>query len=143
ARVWNASTGRPIGEPLDRRARVDCLAFRPDGSLVATGSRDGMVRLWDALTALPIGPPLAHGGAVRTLAFSHDGRRLPTGGSDATVRCWKAPNPLEGTIERITCWIRVSTELEFDPGDAIRRMDGPTIWDLRRRLTDLGGAPIR
>jgi WD40 repeat protein len=143
ARLWDSATGRPIGEPLAHRARVDHLAFRPDGTMVATGSLDGTVRLWCAATGLPIGPPLAQGGAVRSLVFSQDGRRLATGGSDATVRCWKAPDPVEGDAERVSCWVRVTTDLEFDAGDAIRRMDGPTSWDLRRRLTDLGGPPLR
>jgi WD40 repeat protein len=111
--------------------------------MVATGSLDGTVRLWCAATGLPIGPPLAQGGAVRSLVFSQDGRRLATGGSDATVRCWKAPDPVEGDAERVSCWVRITTDLEFDSGDAIRRMDGPTSWDLRRRLTDLGGPPLR
>jgi WD40 repeat protein/serine/threonine protein kinase len=141
ARLWEASTGRPIGEPLVHRARVDRLAFRPDGTMVATGSADGVVRLWCAASGLPIGPPLAQGGVVRALAFSRDGRRLAVGGSDATVRCWKAPDPVQGDVERISCWVSVTTELEFDAGDAVRHLDGPAFWDLRRRLDDLGGAP--
>jgi WD40 repeat protein/serine/threonine protein kinase len=141
ARLRESATGRPIGEPLDKRSRVDCLVYRPDGTMIATGSPDGMVRLWCAATGLPIGPPLEHGGEVRSLAFSHDGRRLAASGSDATVRCWEAPNPVEGDVERIACWIRLTTNLEFDEGDAIRPMDGPTGWDLRRRLSDLGGPP--
>jgi hypothetical protein len=80
---------------------------------------------------------------VRGLVFSPEGRRLAAAGSDATVRCWQAPNALEGGVERVSCWVRVTTDLEFDAGDAIRRMDGPTSWDLRRRLTDLGGSPVR
>ncbi|WP_406695285.1 protein kinase [Singulisphaera sp. Ch08] len=143
ARLWETGTGRPIGEPLTHRARVACLAFRPDGTMLATGSTDGTIRLWCAASGLPIGPPLAQGGAVRTLVFSRDGRRLAAGGSDATVRCWKAPDPVEGLPERVSCWVRVTTELEFDSGDAIRRMDGPTSWECRRRLTDLGGPPLR
>jgi eukaryotic-like serine/threonine-protein kinase len=143
ARLWESATGRPIGEPLNQRSRVDCLAFRPDGTMVATGSLDGMVRLWCAASGLPIGPPLAHGGTVRTLVFSNDGRRLATGGSDVVARCWKAPNPVEGHAERVSCWVSVTTDLAFDAGDAIQRMDSLTSWDLRRRLTELGGAPLR
>jgi WD40 repeat protein/serine/threonine protein kinase len=143
ARLWDCATGRPIGGPLAHRARVDCLAFRPDGTMIATGSSDGTVRLWCAATSLPIGPPLAHGGTVRTLVFSPDGRRLASGGSDATVRCWTVPNAVEGDPERITCWVRITTDLEFDAGDAIRRLDGATGWDLRRRLGELGGPPLR
>jgi eukaryotic-like serine/threonine-protein kinase len=143
ARLWESATGRPIGEPLGHNSRVDCLALRSDGTMVVTGSPNGMVRLACAVTGLPVGPPLAQGGGVRTLAFSPDGRRLAAGGTDTTVRCWKLPNPVEGNAERVSCWIGVTTDLEFDEGDAIRRMDGATSWDLRRRLSDLGGAPLR
>ena len=142
ARLWDAATGRPIGEPLAHRERVDRLAFRPDGTMVATGSPDGTVRLWCAATGLPIGPPLEQGGSGRLLVFSPDGRRLATGGPHATARCWKVPDPVEGGVERISCWVRVTTDLDFDEGDAIRRLDGATSWDLRRRLTDLGGHPL-
>ena len=143
ARLWESATGRPIGEPLGHNYRVDCLAFRPEGTMVATGSPNGMVRLWCASTGLPIGRPLVQGGAVRSLAFSPDGRRLASGGTDMTVRCWKLPNPVEGNAERVSCWVSVTTDLEFDTGDAIRKMDGAATWDLRRRLSDLGGAPLR
>ena len=76
-------------------------------------------------------------------SYTWTGRRLATGGQNAVARCWKVPDPVEGTAERISCWVRVTTDLEFDEGGAIRRMDGSTSWDLRRRLTDLGGAPLR
>ncbi|WP_435008643.1 WD40 repeat domain-containing serine/threonine protein kinase [Tundrisphaera lichenicola] len=141
-RLWDALNGRPIGEPLTHRDRVDRLAFRPDGLMVATGSPDGTVRLWCASTGLPIGPPLEKAGKGRSMAFSPDGRRLATGGVDAVVRCWKVPDPVEGTVERVSCWVSVTTDLEFDEGDAIRRLDGPMSWDLRRRLTELGGHPL-
>jgi eukaryotic-like serine/threonine-protein kinase len=141
ARLWDSATGRPIGEPLVHRERVDRLAFRPAGSMVATGSPDGTIRLWCAATGLPIGPTLEPGSPGRSLVFSPDGRRLAAGGLNATARCWKVPDPIEGGVERIACWVRVTTDLEFDEGDAIRRMDGATSWDLRRRLSDLGGNP--
>ncbi|HWE37009.1 MAG TPA: protein kinase [Isosphaeraceae bacterium] len=143
ARLWDAADGRPIGEPLSHRAGVSCLAFRPDGRLIATGGLDAHARLWCSATALPIGPPLGHGGPVVALAFSPDGRRLATGCADGVARCWKVPVPVEGTPERISCWVRVTTDLEFDPGDAIRPMDAGTAWNLRRHLVDLGGPPLR
>jgi eukaryotic-like serine/threonine-protein kinase len=143
ARLWDVETSRPIGEPLAHRGRVDCLAFNSDGTIVATGSPDGTVRLWDADIGLPIGPPFEHRGAVRSLAFSPDSRRLATGCSDGLVRCWRVPALVAGDVERISCWVRVTTELEFDEGDAIRRMDQLALWELRRRLQELGGAPVK
>jgi WD40 repeat protein/tRNA A-37 threonylcarbamoyl transferase component Bud32 len=143
ARLWDGETGRPIGEPLLHRGPVDCLAFHPEGTIFATGSRDGMARLWDAGTGLAIGPPLEHRGAVHALAFSPDGRRLATGCSDALARCWRVPAPVAGDGERIACWVRVATEREFDEGDAIRPIDQLALWELRRRLQELGGPPVK
>ena len=34
-------------------------------------------------------------------------------------------------------------KLEFDEGDAIYRQDQLAIWDLRRRLQELDGSPVR
>jgi hypothetical protein len=33
------------------------------------------------------------------------------------------------------------TELDFDSGDAIRKLDPLVGWELRRRLHELGGPP--
>jgi eukaryotic-like serine/threonine-protein kinase len=143
ARLWDAATGNPIGETLSHRGRVDCLEFSQDGTIIASGSRDGTVRLWDAATALPIGPALAHPSEVLSMVLSSDSQRIATGCSDGIARCWKVPLPVTGDAERISCWVRVSTGLDFDPGDAIRRLDDLTSWELRRRLYDLGGPPIK
>jgi WD40 repeat protein len=142
ARFWDVETGSPIGEPLAHRARVHCLAYSPDGTTAATGSWDGSARLWDSETGLPIGPPMTHKGTVWAVAFSPDGRRLATGGADGTARFWAVPIPVAGTVERISCWVRVVTGMEFDPGDAVRRVDPLTLWELRRRLYQLGGPPV-
>ncbi len=48
-----------------------------------------------------------------------------------------------GVVERIACWVRVATELEFDEGDATRRVDPLAVWELRRRLYELGGPPVK
>jgi eukaryotic-like serine/threonine-protein kinase len=40
-----------------------------------------------------------------------------------------------------SCWVRVTTNLDFDAGDAIRKLDPLMGWELRRRLHELGGPP--
>jgi eukaryotic-like serine/threonine-protein kinase len=143
ARLWDVATGRPIGEPMTHRGAVDGLVFHPEGTIIATAGRDGTARLWDTGTGLAIGPPLEHHGAVVDVAFSPDGRRLATASTDALARCWRVPAPVVGDCERISCWVRVTTEREFDEGDAIRPIDQLVLWELRRQLQDLGGPPVR
>ncbi len=47
ARLWDAATGKPLGEPMRDEAVVSHAAFSPDGTRVVTASADSTARLWD------------------------------------------------------------------------------------------------
>ena len=56
ARIWDAASGKPIGEPLKgHEDAVNSAAFSPDGRRIVTGSWDKTARIWDAATGKPIG----------------------------------------------------------------------------------------
>jgi WD40 repeat protein len=141
--LWETATGAAIGEPLPHRSRLGEVVFHPDGSILATGCHDGSARLWDSATGLPVGPPLDHAGPVDVLAFSPDGRRLAASCADGRLRFWKTPAPLPGDVERIACWVRVATNLDIDASDAVRPLETLAGWELRRRLYELGGPPLK
>ncbi|MET9663611.1 hypothetical protein ABZY11_44010, partial [Streptomyces sp. NPDC006510] len=71
-RVWDLTTGRPVGEPLTgHTSSVRAVATAVvDGRPVAvTGSHDGEVRVWDLTTGRPVGEPLTgHTSSVRAVA---------------------------------------------------------------------------
>ena len=90
ARLWDAATGRPIGQPIKHSEWVISAAFSPDGKTILTGSADKTARLWDAATGRPIGQPMKHSEWVFSVAFSPDGKTILTGSLDKTARRWDA-----------------------------------------------------
>ena len=86
ARLWDAATGKPLGEPLRHDDAVNAVAFSPDGTKIATASGD-TARLWDVATGKPLREPLRHDDAVDAVAFSPDGTKVATASGD-TARLW-------------------------------------------------------
>jgi WD40 repeat protein len=66
------------------RDRVLSVAFSPDGSLLATASKDHDARIWDAATGESLFR-LAHSSKVRDVAFSPDGRWVVTASGRAAI----------------------------------------------------------
>ncbi|QZH62504.1 TIR domain-containing protein [Mycolicibacterium farcinogenes] len=89
ARIWDAKTGKEI-RSITVPEVVWHVALSPDGTLLATATRDGIVQLWTVLAGEAVGEPIsAHGGMpIGALEFSPDGKLLATGGFDGAVRLW-------------------------------------------------------
>jgi WD40 repeat protein len=87
ARVWDAATGKAVGEPLRHESTVSSAAFNKDGTRVVTGSWDKTTRIWDAATGAAVGEPLRHEGAVSKAVFSADGTRVAAS-ADNLARVW-------------------------------------------------------
>ncbi|WP_224363550.1 AAA-like domain-containing protein [Hyalangium versicolor] len=89
ARIWDARTGLPVGEPLRHELSVRAVAISTDGLRVVTGSDDDTAQVWDARTGQKLGGPLRHGDDVVAVAFSADGQRVVTGSLDGTAQVWR------------------------------------------------------
>ncbi|KAJ8521311.1 hypothetical protein ONZ45_g1994 [Pleurotus djamor] len=68
---------------------IQCLAFRDDGQVLATGCYDHRIRIWrchcdtwEKILEFDIGEP------VLSLAFSLDGKRLVSGGINGAIHLW-------------------------------------------------------
>ncbi len=68
---------------------IKSVAFSPDGTLLATGSRDKTIRLWCVADGTPVRTLKGHTHWVNSVAFSPDGTLLATGANDRTVRLWR------------------------------------------------------
>ncbi|WP_075089912.1 PD40 domain-containing protein [Verrucomicrobium spinosum] len=90
ARLWDASSGQPLGAVMLHEAPVNHASFSADGRMLLTGSgiprRDGgrfagSARLWDAATGRSLAPPYATEKTVRQVQFS------PQGNNFLTISC--------------------------------------------------------
>ena len=70
----------------DEGSPVATLAFQPDGTRIASGSWDGVVRVWDVESRVDETIFRGHGSSVSGVAFSPDGSRLVSCSVDGTAR---------------------------------------------------------
>ena len=86
---WEATSGKPIGEPLRHEDTVTSAAYSPDGTRIVTACRDHTARQWEVASGKPIGEPLHHESPVSSAAYSPDGTRIVTACEDHTARQWE------------------------------------------------------
>ena len=87
--------GGVVGKLMVDPHTVNCVAFSPDGTRIATGSIDMSVRLFDASTLAQLLVLRGHTQPVRSIAFSPDGTMLISGAADGTLRVWDTLTPRE------------------------------------------------
>ena len=74
---------------------VLCVAFSPDGRLVAAGRWGNIIELWNRSAWTLRQTLTGHNAPVSTVAFSPDGRLLASGSDDKTIKLWDA---VSGTL---------------------------------------------
>ncbi|KAJ6016215.1 NACHT and WD40 domain protein [Penicillium herquei] len=74
---------------------VECVTFSPNGRLLASGSRDFMIRIWDYGIGALQHTLDGNLGPVSALVFSPDGQLL-VAGSDKSVQIW---DPITGALQ--------------------------------------------
>ena len=95
-RLWRVSDGEQLHALADHEESVDCLAFSPDGKLLASGGGlssmnkvDNNVRLWRVADGELLHNLEGHTQGVNSIMFSPDGQTLASGGQDDAIRLWR------------------------------------------------------
>ena len=75
------------------------VAFSPDGTILAAGSTDNVMRLWNPVTGQLKATLTGHRAFIRDIVFSPDGSMLASGSQDKTVGLWDvATGQLKATL---------------------------------------------
>jgi sugar lactone lactonase YvrE len=78
--IIDAANGKEVGFPTGHTGVVGCLAFSPDGKLLASGALDSTIRLWDwraALRTRPEDSPVEKPSSSPAQRGKSDGIRVP------------------------------------------------------------------
>jgi WD40 repeat protein len=92
--------------------------------LLASASRDRLVRLWDGSTGTAVASLSGHADEVLDVTFSPDGRHLASAGRDQTVRLWSLQNFEE--LAAIRGFQGPIYSLDFSPTEMILAISGAT-----------------
>ncbi|MBK9751752.1 MAG: WD40 repeat domain-containing protein [Chloroflexi bacterium] len=84
----NAAQLEPIVTLEGHEGGVNSVAFSPDGTLLASGGTDTVVRLWNPTTGELTNELSGHTAPVFAVAFNSDGTLLATTGQDFSVPIW-------------------------------------------------------
>ena len=88
-RIWDLEQGSFIESLTFQTKDVVAVAFSQIGTVLASGSQDGMVALWEVGTWEMIDSFLGYAEGVSSLAFSPDGSMLAVGGYRNQLSVWR------------------------------------------------------
>ena len=113
---WDVHSGKQLNTITQDsdRAAFRCIAFGPDGKVLASGSKNNTVRLWDVNTGrllhtfLEFNDREYSGSYTTTLTFSSDGSTLASASNDGTILLWETsidePTAVEPNGKQFTKW---------------------------------------
>ncbi len=133
-KIWDVKRGIRVRTLTGHIARIEAVAFSPNGKLLASASDDKTVKIWDANRGILVRTLTGHAAAVNAIAFSPDGKTLVSGAADKSVKIWDVSNLSKAkslrTLSGHESWV---TSVAFSPNGKIIASAG---WDQTVKLWD-------
>ena len=85
-KVWDITTGQELQTFSGHTSIVESVAFKADGKIIASGSRDGDIKLWNVSSGMLLQTFKAHTGMVYKVLFSPNQETLASCGIDNTIK---------------------------------------------------------
>ncbi len=116
---------------IDTNSQVSALAFSADGTWIAAGDGDGLVRVWNTASWEMEGTARSgHRGAVLDVAFSPDGSRMASVGADSVLVQWTLhasdDPPAQVNIQGVTSAVYTADGTRIVTGDSLFKIN---VWD--------------
>ncbi len=129
-RVWSGE--RAVAVLSGHEGSVEGISVSPDGTRLASVSRDLTLRLWDLATLRQVAVGKGHGENVRAVAFGPSGDLVATASYDRTVRVWSGRTA--SPVATLRGHATVVRNVAFPGGVVSFGGDGARFWPV-------GGAP--
>jgi len=96
-KIWDLGNGREIRTYREQKDKIRCVAWSPDGFLIASGGGKD-IHLWDPDNGQRKTILKGHTGMVNSVAFRDDGKALVSGSDDRSIRIWNVEKGVEEQI---------------------------------------------
>ncbi|MBI2927584.1 MAG: protein kinase [Verrucomicrobia bacterium] len=95
-KLFDVASRQELSTLIRQTVSITCLAFSPDGEILAAGNADGTVTSWNVTERTRRATLTGHTNAIRSLAFSPDRQTLATGSEpDKVVKIWNLQSQRE------------------------------------------------
>ena len=110
-KVWKGDSGKLQGTMRTQgynNKPLNCVAFHPEGQLVAVGGWDTHVKIWDTFNQKRLKVLRGHSTSVQACAYACSGRHIASASLDGEVRLWATKSgatigTIVGHAQAVTC----------------------------------------